>query len=173
MTSSEEVVLKDNFVLFWGGYPSNWYPSTFTVDGVRYNCMEQYMMAEKARLFGARLTLKQIMRTASPKVQKQLGRSIPNYDDSRWAKVRFDVVLKGTLEKYKQNPELLESLLATGTATFVECSPYDTIWGIGLSMQDKDATNPGKWRGENLLGQAITKARDTLLLEREHQASGV
>ena len=29
---------------------SNWYMCTFEDSGITYNCMEQYMMAEKARL---------------------------------------------------------------------------------------------------------------------------
>ena len=43
----------DNVVLFWQppSYFSKWSPSSFFVDGVPYSCVEQFMMAEKARLF--------------------------------------------------------------------------------------------------------------------------
>ena len=43
----------DNVVLFWHSpfYFSQWSPSPFVVDGVPYSCAEQFMMAEKARLF--------------------------------------------------------------------------------------------------------------------------
>ena len=30
------------------GYLSNWYPSTFSINGIRYSSMEQYMMYQKA-----------------------------------------------------------------------------------------------------------------------------
>ena len=53
---------KTDFLFFWGhanrteklakSCLSQWYPASFIVDGVYYNCAEQYMMAEKARLFG-------------------------------------------------------------------------------------------------------------------------
>ena len=33
------------------GYLSNWYLSEFTVDGIKFSSMEQYMMYEKAMLF--------------------------------------------------------------------------------------------------------------------------
>ena len=42
----------DRFVLFWNGPFSQWYPSKFTIDGIEYNCCEQYMMAKKALMFG-------------------------------------------------------------------------------------------------------------------------
>ena len=38
-------------IIFWHGWPSQWHPSPFLL-GIRYGCCEQYMMAEKARLFG-------------------------------------------------------------------------------------------------------------------------
>ena len=41
------------YVLFFGEDPpfSNWYPSTFLVENVEYNCVEQFMMSKKAELF--------------------------------------------------------------------------------------------------------------------------
>lgn len=33
------------------GYLSNWYLSDFTLDGVNYSSMEQYMMFKKAECF--------------------------------------------------------------------------------------------------------------------------
>ena len=43
---------KLEFVFFWrtNSYFSNWHPADFTVDGVEYWCVEQYMMAKKAEL---------------------------------------------------------------------------------------------------------------------------
>ena len=50
------------YIFFWGHHQkkgeamsqcclSNWYPAEFTVEGVMYATSEQYMMANKARLF--------------------------------------------------------------------------------------------------------------------------
>ena len=33
-------------------YLSNWYPSDFTVNGINFSSMEQYMMYQKALRFG-------------------------------------------------------------------------------------------------------------------------
>ena len=51
---------KDDFVFFWGHRKgkkigktcfSQWQEIEFEVDGHKYNCAEQYMMAQKAWLF--------------------------------------------------------------------------------------------------------------------------
>ena len=51
---------------------------------------------------------------------------------------------------------------ASGEKTIVEASPYDVIWGIGLRADDPRALEPAKWRGVNLLGQALMQVRDEL-----------
>ena len=156
-----EMLRKGGYIFFWGGWPSNWHPSRFVVDGVEYNCMEQFMMAEKARLFGDDLVLGKILASPYPKAQKEFGRKVRGYDDARWTKVRSAIVLRGTLEKYRQNDDLRRMLLST-TEPFVEASPYDTIWGIGMAMTDAGVEDPRNWRGQNLLGKIITEARDIL-----------
>lgn len=162
---NEEIVIKNGFVLFWRGFPSNWHPSEFVINNTKFNCVEQFMMAEKAKLFNDKETLNKIMKSDSPKEQKKLGRKVKGFDDNKWATIRYNVVLKATIEKYKQNPDLLKLLLDTGENRFVECSPYDKVWGIGMGTDDPDATKPGKWKGENLLGKIITEARDILRME--------
>jgi hypothetical protein len=53
---------------------------------------------------------------------------------------------------HHQNEELKQFLLSTKRKILVEASPYDQIWGIGMTGDDVDAINPIKWRGQNLLG---------------------
>jgi hypothetical protein len=133
---------------------------------VRYNCVEQYMMAEKARLFKDNESLNRIMKATDPSDQKRYGRAVRGFDAQKWSSVCYQVVLRATLEKYRQNPELCEKLLATESLTFVEASPKDKIWGIGMDKNHKDATKPGRWLGKNLLGKAITEARTIIRQER-------
>lgn len=64
--------------------------------------------------------------------------------------------------KFRQNPDIREKLDATGDKIIVEASPRDKIWGIGLG--EKEALERGEegWKGLNLLGKALMKARTTL-----------
>lgn len=149
-------------IFFWGEWPSNWTPSPFVLDGVQYNCVEQYMMAEKARLFGDTQTLSRIMATSDPRDQKRYGRQVVGFDSDKWSEVCYNVVLKATIEKYRQNPDLRELLFSTGEDIFVEASPHDVIWGIGMGKTDLGVEDPKNWKGQNLLGKAITEARRIL-----------
>lgn len=159
-----QVIEKNGYALFWGAWPSNWEYSPFILNDIKYNCVEQYMMAEKARLFGDQNTLDMIMNTSDPATQKRYGRAVRGFIKTEWDKICYSIVLRATIEKYLQNPELLKLLLASGELEFVEASPNDTIWGIGMNAKDPNATNPAKWRGTNLLGKAITEARQIIKL---------
>ncbi len=164
---SNEITVRDGYGLFWGQWPSNWEMSPFVLDGVTYNCVEQYMMQKKALCFGDTATADKIMATADPHDQKRYGREVNGYVDAKWAAVRYDIVLRAVIEKYRQNPDLRAKLMATGNLIMVEASPKDVVWGIGLGARDPDATRPEKWRGTNLLGKATTEAREILRAEAE------
>ena len=59
----------ETFTFFWDGPFSQWHPCTFRLDGDRYNCAEQFMMAEKARYFMDDDALAAIMRADHPRDQ--------------------------------------------------------------------------------------------------------
>ena len=164
---------RDDFVFFWGHEDrwkgltkvclSQWYQCPFVVEGQYYNCAEQYMMAEKARIFGDEEIRQQILAEYSQMAMKKLGRKVRNYDDEIWKEKRFDVVVKGNIAKFSQNEKLLDFLLSTDDKILVEASPKDTVWGIGLDESSPEAIQPRKWIGENLLGFALMEVRDILL----------
>lgn len=164
---------RDDFVFFWGHEDrgkgltkvclSQWYQCPFVVEGQYYNCAEQYMMAEKARIFGDEEICQQILAEYSQMAMKKLGRKVRDYDDEIWKEKRFDVVVKGNIAKFSQNEKLLDFLLSTDDKILVEASPKDTVWGIGLDESSPEAIHPRKWIGENLLGFALMEVRDILL----------
>ena len=162
------------FQFFWGhhGKPdrvtkaclSQWFPASFEVDGDKYNCAEQYMMAEKARVFHDLETWGKIMLSSSPKEIKALGREVRNFDAEQWLTVSKDIVVKGNLYKFAQNKDMLDFLKNTGDKILVEARPCDTIWGIGMSERDEGVEDPHNWKGSNLLGFALMEVRDELSL---------
>ena len=147
--------------LFWKTASpfSQWHPATFEVDGVVYNCAEQYMMAEKARLFGDYETEAAILASGNPGKQKALGRKVANFDETIWNERCRDVVFQGNLAKFSQNPDLMSCLLDTADRILVEASPVDAVWGIGLAEDDPRCLEPAQWRGTNWLGEVLTAVR--------------
>lgn len=166
----DDVIETDRFVFFWGGWPSQWCKSTFRVDGVTYNCCEQFMMAEKARVFNDVVRLAQILHARSPREQKALGRKVADFDESVWNGICRDVVYRGNLARFTQNEDVAARVLATTDKTIVEASPKDPIWGIGLAATDPDAQDPSRWRGTNWLGIALMQVRESIRKSRRAAA---
>lgn len=161
------------YLFFWGHQPSRdnvvdksclsqWYEAPFELDGIQYNTAEHYMMAEKARLFNDNDVLGQIIAAKHPGEAKKLGRLVAGFKQEAWEQHRFEIVVRGNIGKFGQNSNLKEFLINTGERILVEASPRDRIWGIGLGQNNPEAENPYRWRGLNLLGFALMKARDSL-----------
>lgn len=167
---------RPKYLCFWGHQPekdgsigkgclSQWFHAEFTVDGNRFPTAEHFMMAEKARLFGDEEAYGHALVAASPAAAKAVGRTVRNFDNGRWNAERFDIVVRGNVAKFGQNPAMRDFLLSTGDRVLVEASPRDRIWGIGMGAANPDAERPRAWRGLNLLGFALMAAREQLRAE--------
>ena len=154
--------------IFEGDYIFNETNDDYHINhGEQFWCTEQAFMWAKAIFFGDYDTAKKILdEKEHPSICKNLGREVKNYDDDRWEKVRYRVMMGVNYAKYNQNKDLLRKLYALGEGkrTFVEASPIDCIWGVGMELTDDRIVDPKNWRGRNLLGQAITEALDKILL---------
>lgn len=144
------------------GYLSNWFLSDFEKDGVHFSSMEQYMMYQKAVLFKDSEIALQIMSTTDVGKIKAFGRSVRNYEETVWNGVRQIIIYEGLIEKFAQNNELRELLLATQQHILAECAVQDRIWGIGLSMKDENRFDMSKWNGQNLLGFSLMQVREQI-----------
>ena len=156
---SRSVTITDRLVLFWDGWPSQWHYSLFTLGGDEYTCAEQFMMAEKARVFGDAEALEQILDTSSPREHKRIGRRVRGFDEAEWDRVCRGIVYRGNLAKFEQNDRLCAALLETGDRVVAEASPHDLIWGIGFHESEPEAHRPELWRGRNWLGVALMQVR--------------
>lgn len=161
------------FIFFWGNTStkkgldkaclSQWWKSDFQVGIYKYCCMEQYMMAEKAKLFNDIEIEKKILEETEPEKIKNLGRCVKNFDEDIWNNYKYSIVLNGNYYKFIQNKDLLNYLISTQDKILVEASPYDGVWGIKMSANDKNICNPTMWSGENLLGFALMEVRNELI----------
>ncbi len=162
--------VTDKHVFFWGEWPSNWYPCVFNAEyeGKEYTFYnsEQYFMFVKAKTFGdEENALKILLEGKNPKKAKTYGRMVKNYDDEKWNEIRYKVMVDANMAKYSQNNELKELLLNLELEGkhYVESSPVDRIWGVGLSENDPLIDDEKNWLGTNLLGKALDEVRDKLM----------
>ncbi len=122
---------------------SNFYPCQMEVEGVTYNCTEQYLVAERVREVckeDAEETLKDIMNETNPVQIKRKGRKWAPWKDStehwqRFAEQKLEVANEA---KYSQHPDLRVALFGTSGTRLVEAS-RDLYWGVWL--------DEGRFRG--------------------------
>ena len=155
---------KLSYTFFWrndeeNGEFSNWYECPFVIDDFKYFCVEQYMMAQKAKLFHDAESYTKILRANSPSGCRRRGKLVTPFNQKTWDKVKYDIGKTGNRAKYEQNPDLKKLLLATGNSILAEASPKDSIWGIGMDAKTASHTVPSAWQGENLLGKILMELR--------------
>jgi ribA/ribD-fused uncharacterized protein len=102
------------------------------------------------------------MAATHPREQKKLGRKVKGFEVDKWNEVAKNVVYAGNRAKFKQNTDMLVKLLATTGTTLVEASPYDKIWGIGMTAKEAQECGRKGWRGLNWLGEVLTQLREDI-----------
>ena len=126
---------------------SNFAPSEFEADGMRWPTVEHYFQAQKFE----DATYRERIRSAhSPMNAKTLGqtRQLPIRSD--WENVKEDVMRRALRLKF-QNPRLRSLLLSTKNRMLIEDSPYDRYWGAGRDR-----------KGKNRLGVLLMEIRDEI-----------
>ncbi len=156
----------EEFTFFWSGPFSQWHPCVFVVNGVEYNCAEQFMMHSKAIFFSDYDIAEMILREQLPREQKALGRQVKNFRAGDWNRNAKGFVYLGNFAKFYQNAKLMKKLKNTRGTTLVEASPHDKIWGIGLREDDERAKDRKTWLGTNWLGETLTQVREDLFNEK-------
>ena len=147
---------------FLRGPLSQWQRAHFTIDGVEFNCAEQYMMYRKALLFGDERMAAKILEATKPFDHKRMGQQVQGFDQVAWVEARIDIVLTGNRAKFGQNDGLAKKLTRTEGTLLAEVNPRDEIWGIGLAETDPRVQDPAQWNGMNLLGSILMEVRREL-----------
>ncbi len=148
---------------FTSAHPlSQWFASEFMADGIKFNTAENFMMYRKALLFGDVNIASKLIDCHNPKDAKAYGRQIRGFNEDIWEQTKRDIVFIGNIYKFSQSAFLRHYLINTGKKELVEASPWDKIWGIGLSEEEARKTDPGFWPGQNLLGRVLMQVREVI-----------
>lgn len=157
--------ITDTHVYFWGGVLSNFYTCEISYAGHRFHSSEQLFMWMKASLFNDEEAKEEILDAPNPAQAKKIGRQVKGFDDAKWEAYRCHFMTCALVEKFKQNPGLKNFLFKYRDKIFVEASPYDKIWGVGLIKEDDRILDESKWEGQNLLGICLKRAVKDLNFE--------
>ncbi len=157
---------------FWGGILSNWafVPEKIKVqldDGTikLFPTSEHLFMWFKASYFHDKDAMREIETVKMPNLAKSIGRRVRNFNEDAWSEVREEFMLLSLRYKAASWHEFRE-FIKNETREFVEASPYDKIWGIGMDVETAaNEDNPNDWNGLNLLGKALGKLREELINE--------
>ena len=163
--------ITDKYVFFWREYFSNW---AFTENGLKIEVngneaevptSEHLFMLFKAQFFDDEDSVQKILTAPTPKDAKAIGRRVRNFNSEKWDRISDTEMSRALAIRYEQDSKFAKMLTDNKYRgkTFVEASPYDTIWGIGLDENDPDIENPDKWQGQNKLGKCLTALRDKVL----------
>jgi len=139
---------------FFGEYRwlSNFWIAPFTYDNVTYQSVEHFYQASKALIQEERLA---IINAATPGEAKRLGRAVTKLDTHLFPRLRRMVMKIGVDEKFGQNKELGDKLLATDNMQLQETNTWgDTYWGVCNGV------------GSNHLGFILMQTRSDLRYER-------
>lgn len=131
---------------------SNFYSSPFIINGIRYPTVEHYFQAQKflgpsatprsmeyAQIIISQNTPNKTKVLANQKIKggykwvQDLNDIIRNYSDVKirpdWENVKDNIMRKGSIHKFWQNPNLLKILLSTDDKMLAEHTPRDKYWG--------------------------------------------
>ena len=174
LRANSTIRCTDEFVYFYQNTPlSNWWASNPRIpyDGHDFASSEALYMYLKARGLGddkvaneilalddnAKLTDRQRFAKA-----KSLGKKC-KFNKYVFFANREQWMYTALSAKFEVDEEFRSVLMSEEYRglTFVEASPRDVNWGIGLSVS---AAYEGKaWKGKNLLGKLLTQLRDANL----------
>ena len=141
---------------------SNFHPSQFTIERETYEYGEEYIQAQKAKLFNDDESYAKIRAAKSPGEMKALGSKVTGFSRDLWAKYSRGVAKKCHQAKFSQNEVIKKYLLETGTQTLVEAAPKDSLWGIGIGLFDPNIMAKRESWGDNIQGLSLMETRDYL-----------
>jgi ribA/ribD-fused uncharacterized protein len=157
-----------------GLFSNFWQYKEIKIDNEKWKSVEHYFQAQKFRdvpgdTQAVKLEKKRIRKSiqdartpAATKVVQKKAVSLAKFtlDWNNWKTQRTKVMYQAVFEKFSQDSDLKQALLATGTSELMETMPLgrsDTFWGVVPNISDKNAI------GANMLGQILQQVRVDLI----------
>ena len=92
---------------------------------------------------------------------KERGNDIKGFKEDSWKQKAEDLCLPGICARFESNECMTNMLLSTCGKQIVEAT-YDTMWGTGVLLHQKDCLDMKKWKNVGLLGSMLMKVHDRL-----------
>ena len=132
---------------------SNFFEAPVEYDGLQFKNSEAAFQAQKCSSYEQRKQFQEL----DPSRAKRKGRNVilkkEEAEESKefWDKIKIKEMLEIVRNKFQQNEDLKEKLLATGDAYLEEGNDWgDTIWGVCNG------------KGQNNLGKILMQVREEL-----------
>ena len=71
------------------------------------------------------------------------------------------------MAKFEQNSDAASFLLATRNTSIIEANPRDSVFGVGLGLNQPDIWKRDMWKGSNIQGKTLEKVCSILKTKRE------
>lgn len=141
---------------------SNHYVSRFVVDDIEFHSIEQFLAHSRARFADDQNLMDKALASSEPTDAKKILNLLRDAQGQpEWEEERHDILLAGLLAKFRQSDDLKTYLLSSGDRQLGEASK-NRIWGIGMTLADKERLNTRYWKGYNLLGKTLMEVRKIL-----------
>ena len=138
------------------GVLSPLWPVNFIHKETQYACAYQAYEAERMAEQGQAEVRAKILKTRSARtvgIQTVKFTTPAKNPTALWTGILTDM--------YKQHPELLEKLLATGQDSLVYADPRAGAGGVGIGADNLKILDPGNWKSENVVGKVMEGLRAT------------
>lgn len=128
---------------------SNFYPCKVEWEGLVYENNESAFQSAKCINLEQRKSFLEL----DPSSAKRKGRRVELRND--WENIKDQIMYEIVLNKFKQNEDLKEKLLATENEDLIEKNTWhDYYWGVCDG------------RGKNMLGKILMRVREELKLDK-------
>lgn len=141
---------------------SNHFPSNFSLEGLSFSCVEQYLAVQRAYLSQDKPLARRAMEQQDPAEHKVILNKLRNDHLEEWRRKVPELIRDALRAKFTQNTLLKDLLLSTHSLRLGEASK-DTFWGVGLTLENQSVLDTDRWAPEgNLLGRTLMALREEL-----------